>query len=335
MTRLESVDMMRGVAALSVALYHFTSSSMWSDGLVRTLGSFGWLGVEVFFVITGFIVPMSMWSRSYRLGQDSWRFAVKRLIRLEPPYIISVFGCLALWHLSALVPGFQGESPDISITEFSLHFGYLNAFFGYGWLNPVFWTLAIEFQFYFLIAIVYPLLSHQNKLARILCLVVLVALSHLDIGRNFLPQWLGLFCAGMVAWMYHSRLIELHLLFLLIVAIFISNAIAFGPIVSVVGVVTAVALLVPNVPRVKPVVFLGAISYSLYLVHVPIGGKIINLFERLPPSNLRNYGGLLFAVVISIVAAYIMYKTVELPSQRLSQNFRYGAGRQTKKAIRV
>lgn len=67
---LASLDVLRGTAALSVCLFHFTSGNrayLPSDDPVRTVGSFGWLGVEVFFTISGFVIPYSLDQRSYHL----------------------------------------------------------------------------------------------------------------------------------------------------------------------------------------------------------------------------------------------------------------------------
>jgi peptidoglycan/LPS O-acetylase OafA/YrhL len=129
--------------------------------VLRETGRYGWLGVEVFFVISGFVIPYSMHRGGYRVSQHFWRFLAKRLARLEPPYLVSIVVVVILWYLSALTPGFQGTNPDIRPTRLLLHLGYLNAFFGHPWLNPVYWTLGIELQYYLLVAITYPLLSSR------------------------------------------------------------------------------------------------------------------------------------------------------------------------------
>ena len=80
MFRNETVDALRAAAALSVCFFHFThGQSYFQDvSIVRPAGAFGWLGVEVFFVISGFIVPYSMARAGYRLAM--WpRFMAKRL----------------------------------------------------------------------------------------------------------------------------------------------------------------------------------------------------------------------------------------------------------------
>jgi peptidoglycan/LPS O-acetylase OafA/YrhL len=63
--------------------------------------------------------------------------------------------------------------------------------------------------------------------------------------------------------------------------------------------------------------FLGAIFYSLCLVHAPIGGRIINLAVRLPATPPAQLASVLFAVVISLLAAWLF---IEKPSAKLSKS---------------
>ena len=65
------------------------------------------------------------------------------------------------------------------------------------------------------------------------------------------------------------------------------------------------------------------ISYSLYLVHVPIGGKVVNLGGRFANGFYSELTVLILAVFASIFAAYLLYWAVELPSQRLSSKISY------------
>ena len=67
--RLQAVEYTRGVAAFMVMWFHFTY--LLPEGVLRASGLYGYLGVEAFFVISGFIIPYSMDLRHYRLGRDS------------------------------------------------------------------------------------------------------------------------------------------------------------------------------------------------------------------------------------------------------------------------
>src|SRR6266496_2565885 len=63
--RVEIVHCLRGLAAVAVCWFHFTGHSL---GLLKQSGVYGWLGVEVFFVISGFILPYALYSSGYRMN---------------------------------------------------------------------------------------------------------------------------------------------------------------------------------------------------------------------------------------------------------------------------
>ena len=87
--RILVVEYLRGLAALGVTWFHLTNT--YDLNWVRQSGSLGWLGVEVFFVISGFIVPYSIALAypAYSL-RDYPNFCARRILRLEPPFVASI-----------------------------------------------------------------------------------------------------------------------------------------------------------------------------------------------------------------------------------------------------
>ncbi len=69
--------------------------------------------------------------------------------------------------------------------------------------------------------------------------------------------------------------------------------------------------------------FLGKISFSLYLLHVPIGGRIINFGGRYANTGWKVWLVLLVGLIVTLVASWIFYKLVEYPSQALSKKITY------------
>src|SRR5579872_6668263 len=114
--RLVFVDYLRGLAALSVAWFHLTNSYN-PASLARLSGSYGWLGVEVFFVISGFIIPWSM--KPFRITSISsyWQFLARRAIRVEFPYFVSIGLVIGLWYLTSFAPSFRGTAPVWSFQQ--------------------------------------------------------------------------------------------------------------------------------------------------------------------------------------------------------------------------
>ena len=69
--------------------------------------------------------------------------------------------------------------------------------------------------------------------------------------------------------------------------------------------------------------FLGKISFSLYLLHIPIGGRIINLFGRFAHSELEAWAVIIFALSFSIGAAWLFFKYIDYPFQQISKKIFY------------
>jgi len=95
------------MAAISVAAFHF--SGPLSSEAAKFIGTYTWLGVDVFFVISGFVIPLSLHGRGYRPSHFP-TFMLRRLLRLEPPYLASIAMVILLGYLSSLAPGFQGDT---------------------------------------------------------------------------------------------------------------------------------------------------------------------------------------------------------------------------------
>jgi len=87
-SRLANIDALRGIASLAVCWFHLTNGYS-EESMVRASGQFGWLGVEAFFVISGFIIPYALFKGRYRMSDDWKTFIWKRVIRIEPPLCIS------------------------------------------------------------------------------------------------------------------------------------------------------------------------------------------------------------------------------------------------------
>jgi peptidoglycan/LPS O-acetylase OafA/YrhL len=107
-------------------------------------------GVCLFFIVSGFVIPFALFTANF-----VWRafpsFMAKRLVRLEPPYVISIVLAVALWWHFRFSAG--GTPLDVAPTTAALHLGYLIDIarsFGAAveWYVPIYWTLAYELQYY-------------------------------------------------------------------------------------------------------------------------------------------------------------------------------------------
>ena len=327
MRRVEIVDPLRGLAALVVMWFHFTNGSGFiKTAWLRASGKYGWLGVEIFFVISGFVIPYSMHCGGYRLRQHFGRFLAKRMVRLEPPYLVSIVLVIALSYLSSRSPWFAGPPPHFSTAQLLFHMGYLNPFFGYPWLNPVYWSLGIEFQFYIFVAIVYPFLVARRAVLRILVLAGMVGAAFLIQMPILVFHYLGLFTLGILAFQHHAELCPRRLLIPMVIIVSAIIAVSVNFPTGLVGGTTALIIVFVPMPQhvaMRVFVFLGRISYSIYLLHVIIGGRVMNLGSRFNGGLLWELGVLAVAIVVTVGAAFGFNLLVERPAQRLSSWIKY------------
>ena len=319
--RLTIVDALRGIAALGVCWNHFTNGNpaFLPEGALKASGAFGWL---MFFVISGFIIPYALQRGGYRVS-DYGTFLLKRIVRLDPPYLVAIFVVIVLGYASAATPGFGGPPFAPSFHQVALHLGFINVFFGYPWLNPVFWTLAIELQFYLLAGLLLPVIAHRSLIMRASMFAVLAGLAFSISAGQFLFHYLFLFMLGIAAFQLHVSILTRAQFILWVVLLGLGALYVNGVTIAVVAVATALLLGFVRARVPLLLLFFGQISYSLFLLHVPIGGRVINLslrFVYTTPGKLLVLAG---AFAVSIAAAWLLYRYVERPAQKWSSAIRY------------
>jgi len=325
--RLSTLDALRGVASLGVCWFHFTHGNVLflTDGWIKASGTYGWTGVECFFVISGFIIPYAMQRACYHLS-DFGRFALKRITRVDPPYLVNIVLVIVLGYISAHVPGYRGsQSTFFSARQLLLHLGYLNSFTSEPWINPVYWTLGIEAQWYVLIGLIFPI-TRKRVGWWVVATAVLLSLT-VSNGNLIFPH-LPFFLSGFAVFRYKIGDLRDHtIVSILIILLLLALAVSGQIVMSAVGFVTALAIAFLSVKSAS-LNLLGTISYSLYLVHVPIGGRVINLGERLNLGIPEKVFFLCAAVGASIAAAYFFYALVEKPAQVWSTKVKYSRDRE-------
>lgn len=315
--RVLSVEALRGVASLSVAWFHLTNTYEW--GIVRASGNWCWLGVEAFFVISGFVIPYSLWANDYRIG-SFWRYLARRAIRIEPPYIISIFLTVLLLKMSALAPGFKGSSVDISAPQILYHFFYLIPLTHYAWISPVYWSLAYEFVFYIVIGLFYGFLFSRH-VAWSLALAAVIFLCSGD-AMSFL------FVIGIASMRYKTGIDSVLAAMIVGLLAAVPLAYALGPPFAVVGLLTgAIIAFFDCDSLIRPLSFLGSISYSLYLIHVPIGGRVINLGSRFGTGEPYELFLSITALAVSLLFAWLFYLVVEKQATRIAMAVSYRSKR--------
>lgn len=291
------------------------------DGWLKLSGEFGQYGVFAFFVISGFIIPYSLARAPFVLTRDAPLFLLRRIIRLEPAYLAAALMSAALIYLAEISPFGSSYSGRLAF-DLALHPAYLVPWFNGHWVNPVFWTLAIEFQYYFAALLFAPLLLSASRAAQRGALASALALSFASSDHRVVFMYLPIFGIGFSYFVFKCRKIRVLEFIGWLIGFAAAGVAVLGLPQVVAGLLTVVLLSAPQgLIQSRTLLWFGTISYSLYLMHVPIGAPILNLASRLGRGYGVSCAAIACACIASIIAAYILWRLVELPSLRLAHSF--------------
>jgi peptidoglycan/LPS O-acetylase OafA/YrhL len=344
--RLSFVDALRGVAATGVLLFHaleghhvtafFASLPAWLQFPVEH----GSLGVPIFFVLSGFVISHSLYHQRMSLNLLG-RFSLRRSLRLDPPYWFAIALSLAFGALSTAVVA-DHELVRHSWAQVIAHLFYLQDIIGYGDINSVFWTLCYEVQFYFAYAILLllgrndPAKRFQGQQMAVL-LVGAMAVSllwPLGLGPQlpaglFPPLWHAFLLGVGAYWTWRDRgaLPFFTAYGLVIGAIaylnrndFDAACVATAALLYMVGAADKLA----TAANWRWLQFLGAISYSLYLIHNPITGASFRVgYMVTGRSMIWEAVWWLVSLAACIIFASAMWWAIERPSLRLARMLSY------------
>lgn len=295
--RIRHIDGLRGVAVLGVVLYHcgLHDPALWrASGPVVFLLRQGCHGVDLFFVLSGFCLSYPVLARLHASGRVPFRisaYAARRIVRIIPPYYAAILTfaimCAILLALRAPLP--TGSAPQalsaLGILNQMLFLDRERAF-----LNGSFWTLAIEFRWYFAFPIVLWLWIRFPKVFWTLGVCALVAAGATSV-HNLDLFYLPFFMLGIVAAQLHVQAFRPP------VWVFAGGAAAF--VVGLLGsahggwnnvesgpfwglAMFSLVVIAGATPALRAVlsarwiVAVGGVSYGMYLVHEPL----IALIER-------------------------------------------------------
>lgn len=326
--QIHSLQVFRGLAALAVVAHHAELSTAAFAGplpaAVSSLLGFGLLGVDFFFVLSGFII-MFTHMEDDRSQASVKRYAVKRLTRIFPAYWPVGLGMIALY---AAIPGLSAGGGR----EYSLISSVLLLPANAAPALSVAWTLVHELMSYGVFLLFF--VSRRWLLGGLVAwALVIVWANQTAVPTGWLRYPLSLlnieFMLGVgAAWLVRSRAFEFHGLGL---AVF-GSAMAFGALwlmgpeksaslrllmalglaLLIVGFAVheqAVAVRWPGVLLV-----LGNASYSIYLVHNPL----LSITQRVAGRLVMTWPvAMMWGVVLSVLAGWMYYRLIERPALRL------------------
>jgi len=305
------LNLLRAIACLAVLLMHMHYLAGLSEfPYTGKLFSMGQQGVNIFFVISGFVIPYSMWNAGYQI-KDFFRYILKRSIRIDPPYLLVILICL--------IAGIFTTKFAFDFQKVLLHLFYLIPFSGFQWYQSVFWTLGVEFQFYLLIGLLLPALQKGNTYLLVLALVSLSWTAYYaptpDPKSFYILRSLHFFCIGVLLLLNRKQKLSNWLFHIALFAIIIF---LIFKITLVTGIACyATALLIKYSKFENPISnFFSKISYSLYIIHFLSAEFVIYLLSGV---SIAPY--LLFTILIitGILSGYLLYIIIEKPSLKWSK----------------
>lgn|GEM_PF-4791390 len=378
--RLQSIDFLRGFSILFVMLYH----SGFYKSLVPIYLRRSWSGVELFFVISGFLVAHFYLKNECRVPAFKLVFAfiLRRLTRVIPVTLMSVLCCAGLYALY--------DRPSLAINLKQALLGILTCSFNIFMVNGRFlengpfdylWSLSIEEQFYLVLPFVFYFISRNYQrfllLLSVTCIVMFVVRQHVPSSSWQQERLLTHFkmdglCLGVMLriflnqyqpkidfalkshswlkqWVFPLTMLLSLALIALLPGIFVRNHYSTTQLVyNAISLLCVLALLsalfcsswIFKNKLSQPFLFLGKISFSLYLFH-QLPNELLNHFNFVQHINWLGFS-LFFAGVftfllsslIAIGCAYVFFYYIETffaqYSVRLSEAYLRASWQKTK-----
>jgi peptidoglycan/LPS O-acetylase OafA/YrhL len=322
--RIEALDVLRGVAALSVVLWHWqhffpldgVPSAMPLYWLLRPFYEAGHWGVDLFFCISGFVFFLLYAEKIASDGVTPLRFFVLRVSRLYPLHFATLLTVVVLQHIYLTEHQHYFVYDDNSWSQFILHLLMLSNWFPNDLtFNGPAWSLSVEALLYVSFYIVCRMRStHPAFIACMSIAGLLLWKWDSQIGRGFLAFYLGCLSAMVVGQIQATRTVSLPVVIsalavvvIALLAVYASNNLTVAEtaarVVAFPGLVMAAALFDRKIGAVtRRLQWLGDISYSSYLLHFPLqltlaaSGLKINYAS---PNTLLGFLAMLVAISLA------------------------------------
>lgn len=322
--RLASLDALRGLAALAVVLFHYLPyyDKLYGHGFelpdaVTATLLFGRYGVHLFFILSGFVIFMTL----ERTNKASW-FGLARAFRLLP----ALWAAIILTFLSVhwLGPDSRAVPLDTALLNATL----LHEYLGRDHVDGAYWSLVVEVTFYSWMALLFFSLRRWQQLR--LALAGWVVISYVGVlwwkqipapleffVKDLLfVKYAPLFVAGILIYRWHrygrGSAFDTTLLALSIGHGLVAYKLPYS--LFVLGCFGVFALAVSgrmNWLANRPMLWLGSLSYSLYLVHQNIGYGVIGWSYE---AGLPGWLGVALAITTALTLASLIHYSVEKPA---------------------
>lgn len=341
--RFEELDVLRGLAAIMVVFFHYTMGKNQAN-----LGfKLGTTGVDLFFIISGFVILLSI-----EHVEKSGQFIINRISRLYPTY----WACVTFTFLIMFLNGIRTvDFTRVSIVQYLGNMTMVQFYLKIPNLDGPYWTMIIEMLFYIFMVIIFQfkLLKYLNSIGVVLTILI-VLITHFQIDNIWVSrlfygvpvlQFWPLFFAGILFYKIIKKNINQTKYYGMIFLCLTSQIILFDYSGRSNGfidfweyafmLIFYFLLFILFVNRKlkfiinKPSLFLGKISFALYLTH-----QMVSIIFIIPFLTNRLNFNFLFSSAIALfcsigIATFITY-SIEIPYSRKMRNKLYKTMYKTK-----
>ncbi len=346
--KYDYIDALRGLAILLVLLVHTGIQGGDLHFLPDKLAKFfnnGQMGVQLFFMVSAYTLMLSYDSRKNDTGFIK-RFFVRRFFRIAPLYYLALITYICLFYVS-----FQSGNTIKTIHQLPVAALISNIFFVHGfspgWINsyvPGGWSIAVEMLFYLILPLIWKYIKNINQSFIFLVASVFLSsllnyllrgseLEHAGFLYFYFPAQLPVFALGIFAYFtVKEGFAALNNTSLILFALTVLVYTYINPLQHVIYSLLFFVLIILLQKRsynliVNPAtVFIGKISYSIYLTHFAVMHfmRQLNIMEFFTVTDLNSALanlGVRYLVILSFscIISFITYKLIELPFQSIGK----------------
>ena len=333
--RILSIDLLRFFAATAVMLYHYVfmftqrGYTTYNYDLLLNTTQYGYLGVDLFFIISGFVITMSANKRTL------WQFATSRIARLYPIYWSSVI-------ITSIFIYFFGNKIDttINLKVFLTNMTMIPSVFRQPYVDGSYWSLTVELTFYIFIGLLLLINKYQylEKITTPLSFILVLGAYLKIIPFN----WISYFLAGITFYfIYKTGVTKLRALSLLtnlissiiyatdhapglsdnyhtnfnteIILIYIISFYILFLLISI-KIIDKLINKITNSKTKNFLFTLGSLTFPIYLLHQTIGHIFLRCLERV---NLPNLSPLIITSLFIISLSFVLTILIENRSRNI------------------